>query len=128
MATARTIRTQSDPPIRRVIYPITKFMHAETSGGIVLMACAVIALIWANSPWSASYHDLWQVKLTIGTPGFAITETLIHWINDGLMAIFFFIVGLEIKREVLVGELASPRQAALPIAAAIAGMLVPAGF
>lgn len=128
MASTRTIRTQPNPPIQRVISPITRFMHAETSGGIVLMACAVIALIWANSPWSASYHDLWQVKLTIGVPGFAISETLIHWINDGLMAVFFFIVGLEIKREVLVGELASPRQAALPIAAAIGGMLFPAGL
>ena len=128
MANTRTGQGQRGAPFQRVIYPITKFMHAETSGGIVLIACAIVALIWANSPWSANYHDLWQIKLTVGVPGFAISETLIHWINDGLMAVFFFVVGLEIKREVLVGELASPRHAALPIAAAIGGMLVPAGF
>ena len=104
------------------------FIRAETAGGIVLLACAALALAWANSPWASTYHGLWQIKLTVGPPGFALSETLLHWINDGLMAVFFFVVGLEIKREALVGELAAPRQAALPVAAALGGMLVPAAL
>jgi NhaA family Na+:H+ antiporter len=128
MANVRSVRVQPEQPIRRALYPIIKFMHAETAGGIVLIACAALALVWANSPWAASYTSLWETKLTVGVPGFAISETLLHWINDGLMAIFFFIVGLEIKREVLVGELSAPRHASLPIAAAIGGMLVPAAI
>ncbi len=119
-------RNQSHPPIRKVLYPIREFMHAEASGGIVLMLCAVAALAWANSPWSAAYSALWETKITIGPEGFNLSESLLHWINDGLMAVFFFVVGLEIKREVLVGELASLRQAALPIAAALGGMVAPA--
>jgi NhaA family Na+:H+ antiporter len=109
-----------------VLYPINEFMHAEASGGVVLIVCALAALVWANSPWADSYTALWGTKITIGPEGYAISETLLHWINDGLMAVFFFVVGLEMKREVLVGELASLRLAALPIAAAMGGMIVPA--
>lgn len=100
----------------------------EAAGGVLLFAAAVIALIWANSPWSEHYDDLWHTSITIGTGRFNLDETLLHWINDGLMAIFFFVVGLEIKRELLVGELASPRRAALPAIAALGGVLVPAGI
>ncbi|KRT64220.1 MAG: Na+/H+ antiporter NhaA, Na+:H+ antiporter, NhaA family [Candidatus Dadabacteria bacterium CSP1-2] len=82
--------------------------------------------MWANSPWFDSYFDLWQTKLKIGLGSFVLDKPLILWINDGLMAMFFFFVGLEIKREILVGELSSPRQAALPIVAALGGMIVPA--
>ncbi|MDP9378626.1 MAG: Na+/H+ antiporter NhaA [Chloroflexota bacterium] len=117
---------QPQHPIRRVLYPISEFMHEEASGGIVLMLCAIAALIWANSPWADAYTSLWQTRVTIGPEGYDISKDLLHWINDGLMAVFFFVVGLEIKREVLVGELASLRQAALPIAAALGGMVVPA--
>ena len=92
------------------------------------MVCTALALAWANSPWSESYFHLWERTLTIGTKGFGLTETLHRWINDGLMAVFFFLVGLEIKREMLVGELASVRKAALPIAGAIGGMIVPAAL
>jgi NhaA family Na+:H+ antiporter len=119
---ARAVPIDRQPPIRKVLYPITTFLHTEAAGGIILIICALIALIWANSPWAGTYTSLWATKITIGP----LTESLLHWINDGLMAVFFFVVGLEIKREVLVGELASPRQAALPIAAALGGMAVPA--
>ncbi len=115
-----------EPLVERVLAPFQRFAHAEASGGLVLLFNAILALVWANSPWGASYHHLWDIPVTIGAPGFGLTETLHHWINDGLMAVFFFVVGLEIKREVLVGELASVRQAALPLVAALGGMVVPA--
>jgi NhaA family Na+:H+ antiporter len=115
-----------EPPIDQILRPFQAFFKVEASSGIVLLACTALALIWANSPWAASYFDLWMTKLTVDIGGFGLSKPLILWINDGLMAIFFFFVGLEIKREVLVGELASPSRASLPIAAAIGGMLVPA--
>lgn len=114
--------------VRRVADSFQQFAHTASGGGIALLAVTAVALAWANSPWAASYHHLWETPVTIGAPGFGLTETLHHWINDGLMAVFFFVVGLEIKRELLVGELASVRQAALPIAAAVGGMVVPAGL
>lgn len=114
------------PPIERVLRPIREFIHLEAASGVVLLVATALALAWANSPWAGGYTGLWQTELTIGLGGFVLTMDLLHWINDGLMALFFFVVGLEIKREVLVGELASPRQAALPIAAAAGGMALPA--
>jgi NhaA family Na+:H+ antiporter len=109
-------------------FSLREFIHDEAFSGILLLVCALIALLWANSPWGATYDALWSTELTLGTVQYHLTETLRHWVNDGLMAIFFFVVGLEIKREVLVGELASPRQAALPAIAALGGVLVPAGI
>ncbi len=111
-----------------IIRPFQEFTRIEASGGIVLLACTLVALAWANSPWAASYFALWQVPLGITFDGFTLEHDLNFWINDGLMAIFFFVVGLEIKRELLVGELSSPRSAALPVAAAVGGMLVPAAI
>ncbi|HEX2035187.1 MAG TPA: Na+/H+ antiporter NhaA [Chloroflexota bacterium] len=108
--------------------PFRKFAHQEASGGVLLLLCTVLALVWANSPWADGYAALWHTPVTVGVGGFELSEDLLHWINDGLMAVFFFVVGLEIKRELLVGELASPRRAALPIAAAVGGMLVPAAL
>jgi len=126
------LETQAAPAeahiVERALRPFQRFVRAEAAGGIVLIACAVIALGWANSPWSESYFALWETPVTIGAASFGLTETLHHWINDGLMAVFFFLVGLEIKRELLIGELASVKQAALPIAAAVGGMLVPAAI
>ncbi len=110
----------------RLLQPIVEFTHAQASSGIVLMACAAIALIWANSPWAESYFHVWETPVGFVFGPYAIEKTLHHWINDGLMAVFFLLVGLEIKREIIVGELSSVRQAALPIAAAIGGMIVPA--
>ena len=104
------------------------FIQNEAFGGVLLLGCAVIALAWANSPWHGRYDALWHAELTLGTAQVNLTESLRHWVNDGLMAIFFFVVGLEIKREVLVGELASPRRAALPAIAAVGGVLVPAAL
>ena len=85
-----------------------------------------IALVWANSPWSASYRDLWATELTLDLGGHAITEDLRHWINDGLMTLFFFVIGLEIKQELTNGQLTTPRDAAVPAAGALGGMVVPA--
>jgi len=109
-------------------FSLREFIHDEAFGGILLLVCALTALIWANSPWGAAYDALWSTELTLGTVQYHLTESLRHWVNDGLMAIFFFVVGLEIKRELLVGELASPRRAALPAIAALGGVLVPAGI
>jgi Na+:H+ antiporter, NhaA family len=109
-------------------FSLREFIHDEAVGGILLLVCALVALLWANSPWGAAYDALWSTELTLGTVQFHLTESLRHWVNDGLMAIFFFVVGLEIKREVLAGELSSPRQAALPAIAAVGGVLVPAGI
>src|SRR5580693_2767014 len=102
-----------------------RFVHDETSGSVLLFAATVVALVWANSPWSASYFALWKIPLKIGLrPLFSMS--LHHWIDDGLMALFFLVVGLEIKREIVKGELSSFRQAVLPILAALGGMIVPA--
>lgn len=118
--------TNPEPPIEKLIRPFKEFTRAEASSGILLIICTVIALIWANSGFSESYFHLWHTKISIGLKEFNLDYTLHHWINDGLMAIFFFVVGLEIKRELLVGELSTPRQAILPVAAALGGMIVPA--
>jgi NhaA family Na+:H+ antiporter len=117
-----------EPPIDQILRPFQEFFEIEAASGIVLLACTAIALIWANSTWSDSYFELWLTKLTVKFGDFGLSKPLILWVNDGLMAIFFFLVGLEIKREVLVGELASPKRAVLPIAAAIGGMLLPAAI
>jgi Na+:H+ antiporter, NhaA family len=112
----------------RVLRPIVEFTRLEAAGGLVLLFCAVAALTWSNSPWSDSYFNLWQTPFTIGFGDSTISKPLLLWINDFLMAIFFLLVGLEIKREILVGELADMRKAALPIAAALGGMIVPAAI
>jgi NhaA family Na+:H+ antiporter len=111
---------------RSVAQPVNRFLHIEASSGILLVGAAVVALVWANSPWAASYRDLWTTTLSIDVGGHVIAEDLRHWINDGLMAIFFFVLGLEIKQEITNGQLASLRNAAVPAAGAIGGMLLPA--
>jgi len=120
--------TRKKEPIEVLLRPINDFLRKEASGGILLIIFTVIALAWANSPWSDSYHDLWDTYISINVGNFDLDLSLHHWINDGLMVIFFFVVGLEIKRELLVGELSSFKQAALPVAGAIGGMLIPAIF
>jgi len=109
----------------RILTPLEEFIHRQTTSGILLMLCAIAALYLANSQWSAAYHHLLEMPFTIGVEGFQLSKSLHHWINDGLMTLFFFVVGLELKREILVGELADPKQALLPIIAAFGGMLVP---
>ena len=106
--------------------PFERFFRGEAAGGIALLACTVIALVLANSPWSQAYDAVLHHPLLVGGTQLMLELSVHEWINDGLMAVFFFVVGLEIKREMLVGELATFRQAALPIAGAIGGMIVPA--
>ena len=123
---ANHLRAGTNAPIQVLIRPFQEFAAREASGGILLLLCTVVALLWVNSPWAGGYEALWKTKLTLGVAEFALDHDLHFWVNDGLMAIFFFVVGLEIKREFLVGELASARQAALPILGALGGVLVPA--
>ena len=109
-----------------MVEPLQKFIHAESAGGLLLLSATVVAMVWANSPWAESYALIWSTPISLVVGSHALTETLLEWINDGLMALFFFVIGLEIKREILVGELASFRQAALPLLAATGGALLPA--
>ncbi|MDQ3412082.1 MAG: Na+/H+ antiporter NhaA [Chloroflexota bacterium] len=113
-------------PLYRALSPFRSFVADQVSGGILLLLATVVALVWANSPWADGYTRLWNLdaSITIGTV--ELVHSLRDWINDGLMALFFFVVGLEIKREILVGELSTRRGATLPIAAALGGMVVPA--
>jgi NhaA family Na+:H+ antiporter len=115
-----------EPRVERIVRPFQDFAAKASSGGILLIVATAVALVWANSPLGESYGALWGTKLTIGLGEFSLSKDLTHWINDGLMAVFFLVVGLEIKREVLVGELSSARNAALPVAAAVGGAVVPA--
>ena len=115
------------PPIERLIKPFALFAKQASAGGIVLLACALIAMLWANSPLGEYYFRLWSTPVEVRFGNLIdIDKPLLLWINDGLMAVFFFLVGMEIKRELLVGELRSPRKAALSMAAALGGMVVPA--
>jgi NhaA family Na+:H+ antiporter len=110
----------------RVRLAFRQFARIQASGGILLLLATVLALVWANSPWSDSYFHLWETYLSISLGGLILKESLLHWVNDGLMVIFFFLVGLEIKREILVGELASLKRASLPLMGAVGGMALPA--
>jgi NhaA family Na+:H+ antiporter len=114
-------------PIHRIVDPVVRFMHVEAASGVLLLACTVIALALANSAAGDWYAALWKTKVGFSFGGFSMVHSLKHWINDGLMAVFFFVVGLEVKRELVLGELRDPRRAALPVAAALGGMIVPAG-
>ncbi|HZW06681.1 MAG TPA: Na+/H+ antiporter NhaA, partial [Phycisphaerales bacterium] len=115
----------SPPLAARVVRPFAHFAQMGAAPGIVLLVCAVAALVWANSAWSHAYHQLVHLEVGLTFGGFDITKPSEWWINDALMAVFFFVVGLEIKREVLIGELRSFRAAALPVVAAVGGMLAP---
>ena len=120
------VNKEANPPIEKFLRPFQAFLHAEASGGILLLICTVIALAWANSLFAESYFHLWHTNISIQIGSFNLSYSLHHWINDGLMVIFFFVVGLEIKREFLVGELSSAQKAALPVAGALGGMIFPA--
>ncbi|MFQ5937747.1 MAG: Na+/H+ antiporter NhaA [Acidiferrobacterales bacterium] len=109
-----------------ILSPFEEFVRRQTSGGIVLIVCAVIALVVANSPLAVGYNQLLHTHLSISFGGWTLDHTVHHWINEGLMAMFFFVVGLEIKREILTGDLSEPRAATLPVLTAIGGMVVPA--
>ncbi len=117
-----------EPLIQRLAEPLAQFLRVEAAGGVALLACTVLALALANSPWAAPFAEVWQTQFGVTFGGFALRKPLVLWINDGLMTIFFFVVGLEIKRELVLGELRDPRKAALPAAAALGGMVVPAAI
>ena len=110
------------------VRPIMRFTQLEASSGSILLIAAVIALIWANAPFGETYKEFWDTHLHIEVGAFHFEESLKHIVNDALMAIFFFVVGLEIKRELVVGELRDPKKAALPAIAALGGMIVPAAI
>src|SRR5688572_18059468 len=106
--------------------PVERFLAIEAASGILLLFAAALALVWANSPWSAGYFALWHTPIGFRLGGLGFERDLHFWINDGLMVIFFFVVGLEIRREIHQGELSDLRRAALPLTAALGGMVVPA--
>ncbi len=110
----------------RIVSPFEEFIHKETTSGLLLMLCALLALLLANSSLAPVYQHVLHLPLALQLGDWVLEKSLAHWINDGLMALFFFVVGLEIKREILVGELSDPRHASLPIIAALGGMIVPA--
>lgn len=106
--------------------PLSRFLGRQTTSGIILFVSAIFALIAANSPWAEAYHHIWHNTFSLGFNEFVISKSLHHWINDGLMAVFFFVIGLELKREIMAGELRNPKDALLPVAAGIGGMVIPA--
>jgi Na+:H+ antiporter, NhaA family len=120
------VRAERSYIASRVLLPAQAFIHTQAASGITLLAAAIVAVVWANSPWKDSYFDLWGTVLSLDVSLFSIEEDLRHWINEGLMVFFFFVVALEIKRELVRGELSEPKKAALPVAAAAGGLVVPA--
>lgn len=113
-------------PVNKLTRAFSRFIHIESSSGIVLMVCTLIALVLANSPWQSNYTEFWNQNFTIGFEGFSLSYPLWYWINDALMAIFFFVIGLEIKRELIVGELSNIKSVILPAICAVGGAVVPA--
>jgi Na+:H+ antiporter, NhaA family len=126
LSSAQPTFIQSDRALARAAQPIVRFLHIEAAGGILLVIATIVALVWANSPWRESYDTLWSTRVRVGVGTYVFEEDLAHIVNDALMAIFFFVVGMEIKRELVVGELRDRRAVALPAMAALGGMVVPA--
>lgn len=122
----RTWATSDRPVPRTFVRPIVRFSQIEASSGMILLLAAIAAIVWANSAWADTYFSILEEELVVEFGAFHLEETVLHVINDGLMAIFFFVVGLEIKRELVLGDLRDPKAAALPVMAAVGGMAVPA--
>jgi len=116
------------PAVEKALQSFKKFIRSQVIGAIILLVCALIAILWANSPWSDSYFHLWETEIAIAVGEAAFSLTLHQWVNEALMMFFFLMVGLEVKEQVLVGELSSLRHAILPVAAAFGGMIVPAAI
>jgi len=112
--------------IEKILAPVDNLLRNKPVSGILLFLAVVVAMIWMNSDYAHSYHELWETHFKVGFENYMIDKSLHHWINDGLMAIFFFVIGLEIKREVMAGDLSSWKKASLPAAAAVGGMVFPA--
>jgi NhaA family Na+:H+ antiporter len=119
---------RSDRLVARAVQPLVRFLHVEAAGGVLLLLATAVALVWANSPWADRYESLWATEIVVQIGSWRFEESLGHIVNDLLMAVFFFVVGMEIKREVVVGELRDRRAAALPALAALGGMVVPAAI
>ncbi|MET3113948.1 NhaA family Na+:H+ antiporter [Pedobacter sp. CG_S7] len=113
-------------PIDKIIAPVSRFIHLEYTSGIVLFLSVIVAIVWANSAFADSYQHLWHLPLSVGFDKYLFEQPLHIWVNDGLMAVFFFVIGLELKREFMDGELSTIKKASLPMAAALGGMVVPA--
>jgi NhaA family Na+:H+ antiporter len=124
----RSLARLPQEPVDRFTKPFTRFLRIEAAAGAVLLLCALLALVLSNSSWSASFLAAWDMQAGFRLGGLEFSRSLKHWINDGLMTLFFFVVALELKREMVLGELRNPRMAALSIAAALGGMVVPAGL
>lgn len=122
----RDIKKDSSKVLNLIVSPLEQFTKLETFEGILLLISTIMALLWANSQWSGSYESLWGIELSVGVGTASISKSLLHWINDGLMVVFFFVVGMEIKREIFVGELSAIKKASLPVIAAFGGMVIPA--
>jgi len=118
--------TSQPQPIDRILAPLRAFTDHSASGGVLLILATLVALVWVNSPWAAGYDRLWHTELGFSFGDLSLVRDLHFWVNDALMALFFLVIGLEIKREVLVGELDTVRRAILPVVAAVGGALVPA--
>ncbi len=124
----RSLARLPQEPVDRFTKPFTRFLRIEATAGAVLLLCALLALILSNSSWSTSFLAVWDMQAGFRLGGLEFSRSLKHWINDGLMTLFFFVVALELKREMVLGELRNPRMAALSIAAALGGMVVPASL
>jgi NhaA family Na+:H+ antiporter len=120
------VPAEQPTPADRILGPLQRFLELEAASGIALLAAAAVAFAWANSPWASTYQEFWNTTLAVRVGPFPLEKPFLLWVNDGLMAVFFFVVGLEIKRELTAGELRDPRRAALPLLCALGGMLVPA--
>src|SRR5664279_3953490 len=118
--------TSPDKIVQELVRPFRTFFGNEASSSILLIGATLLAVAWTNSPFSYTYHRFWETSLSFSVGDASITRTLRQWIDEGLMAVFFFAMGLEIKREILVGELSSLKKALLPVGAALGGMLLPA--
>ena len=132
-----TSHTHEEPAVTRVrrrslvaqlSVPARQFLSTEAGSAGLLLGATVLALVWANSPWSGSYEALWTSEVGVSVAGWELSMDLAHWVNDGLMALFFFVIGLEVRREFSVGALTTPRRAAIPVIAAVGGLVVPAAL
>lgn len=127
MATNISSKGIIEKPVDRwILNPMKRFISKSSTGGIILFSSALLAMVIANSPYADAFHHFWEMEFSVGFNGKTLSKSLHHWINDGLMAVFFFVVGLELKREIMAGELSTLSKAALPMAGAIGGMLLPA--
>jgi len=115
-------------PVQRLLDPVVRFLRVEASSGVLLLTTTIVALVLANSPWAGEFLAFWKTPVGVRWGDWSVEHSLQHWINDGLMVLFFFVIGLELKRELVFGELSNPRQAIMPAMAAVGGMLFPAGI